>query len=115
MSTTTTTMSNKTQKNPMFKRYTFHELRTLAKQRGVSRWYYMNKGELCSVLRIVRVEHLPKYTLTTLADGEPKVTWWRSACAISKEFGVNTGNIFYALKIGKPLVIDKVRYQVRRL
>lgn len=95
-----------------FKRHTFHELRSLAKQRGVSRWYYMDKGQLCSALGIARVEHLPKYTLTTIETSE--VTLWRRTSAISKALGENTGSNFYALKVGKPLTIDQVAYRVQR-
>lgn len=95
------------------KRYTFHELRDLARDRGVPRWGYKNKDQLCKALGVVRVEHLPKYTLTRI--GTCEVTKWRSTSAISKAFGTNTGNIFYSLKVGKPLTIAEVSYRVQRI
>lgn len=95
------------------KRYNFHELRSLAKKQGVHHWCYMNKGQLCEALNIVRVEHLPKYTLTCIETSE--VTFWRSTSAISEAFKTNTGSIFYTLKVGKPLIVNNVFYRVQRV
>ena len=95
------------------KRITFQELRSMAKKRGLHQWYYMDKGRLCEALGIVRVEHLPKYSLTCVETSE--TTLWRSTCAIRKSYGVHTGKIFYAIKVGRPIILDNVSYIVQRL
>lgn len=82
-------------------RYRFKELRTMAKDQGVKQWTLMNKDQLCKALGIVRVEHIPKYTLTCVETLE--VTKWRSLNAISKAFKTNIGNVSYALKVDKCL------------
>ena len=69
-------------------KYRFKELRSLAKDRGVSRWHQMNKRELCLALSL---EHLKskKFTLTCVETLE--VTSWESVYSISKAYKVNTG------------------------
>ena len=94
------------------KRYNFHDLRSMARDLKIKRWGYMNKDQLCKVLNIVRVEHLPKYSLENVASGE--ITKWRSTVFISKAFDTNSGNIFYALRTGKPLKTQEGSFQKLR-
>ena len=78
----------------------FRELRSLARDQGVSRWHQMNKKELCWALNL---EHhkSKKFSLTCVETLE--VTTWESVYSISKAYKVNTGCVFYAIKVGKPL------------
>ena len=94
------------------KKYNFHELRSLARDQKIKRWGYMNKDQLCKVLNVVRVEHLPKYSLENVASGE--ISKWRSTIVISKAFDTNTGNIVYALKNGKPLKTQKGSFYIQK-
>ena len=79
-------------------KYRFRELRLIAKDRGIKRWYQMNKNELCSTLNL---EPPKKFSLTCVETSE--VTMWENSCSISKAYKVNTGCVFYALKVGKPI------------
>ena len=79
-------------------KYRFIELRSMAKDRGVKRWYHLNKKQLCLVLNI---EPSPKFSLTCVETLE--VTMWKNSCSVAKAFKVNTGSVFYALKVGMPL------------
>ena len=94
-------------------KYTLYELRAIAKSRSVPKWSYMNKGQLCEALSIVRVEHLPKYSLTCLETFE--VTKWRSTTAISRAFKTDPGNVLYALKTQRPLKVQTGLYHVHQL
>ena len=78
--------------------YNWKELRAMAKTKTIKRWYYMNKGELYLALNL---EPTKKFSLTNVETLE--VTMWENSCSISKAFKVNTGCVFYAIKVGKPL------------
>ena len=91
-------------------KYRFIELRSMAKDRGVKRWYHLNKKQLCLVLNI---EPSPKFSLTCVETS--KVTMWESSCSISKAFKVNTGCVFYALKVGKPLKTSLGLFTVKKM
>ena len=83
-------------------KYRFKELRAIAKDRGVKRWYHMNKNELRLSLDMnVEPPKSKKFSLTCVETLE--VTMWKNSCSIAKAFKVNTGSVFYALKVGKPL------------
>ena len=82
------------------KKYRFKELRSLARDQGVSRWHQMNKSELCLALNLEPPKS-KKFSLTCVETLE--VTTWESVYSISKTFKVNTGCVFYAIKVGKPL------------
>ena len=88
----------------------FHELRSLARDRGVKRWYQMNKSELCSALNL---EPPKKFSLTCVETSE--VTMWRNSCSISKAYKVNTGCVFYAIKVGKPLKTSVGSFVIKKL
>ena len=78
----------------------FRELRSLARDQGVSRWHQMNKSELCLALNLEPPKS-KKFSLTCVETLE--VTTWESVYSISKAYKVNTGCVFYAIKVGKPL------------
>ena len=90
--------------NNSYTTYTIHtihktrELRTLARDRGVSKWYLLNRNQLYSVLDL---EPTKKFSLTNTTT--QRVTMWENSCSISRAFKINTGSIFYAIKVGKPL------------
>ena len=84
----------------MNSKYRFRELRVMAKDQGVIRWHQMNKNELCSALNLDSPKS-KKFSLTCVET--LKVTMWESSYSISKAYKVNTGCVFYALKVGKPL------------
>ena len=81
-------------------KYRFRELRSLAKNQHISRWHQMNKSELCLALNLEPPKS-KKFSLTCIMTLE--VTTWESSYSISKAFKVNTGCVFYAIKVGKPL------------
>ena len=81
-------------------KYRFIELRSMAKDRGVKRWYHMNKRQLCLILDI-DIEPPTKFSLTCVET--LNVTTWENSCDVAKAFKVNTGCVFYALKVGMPL------------
>ena len=91
-------------------KYRFIELRSMAKDRGVKRWYHLNKKQLCLVLNI---EPSPKFSLTCVETLE--VTTWENSCSVAKAFKVNTGCVFYALKVGKPLKTSVGSFIVKKL
>ena len=78
--------------------YKARELRTLARDQGVSKWYSLSKKELCGALNL---EPTKKFSLTNTTTQE--VTMWENSCSISKAFKINTGCVFYAIKVGKSL------------
>ena len=91
-------------------KYRFKELRSLARERGVKQWYQMSKVQLCLTLDI---KLPPKFSLTCVETS--KVTMWESSCSISKAFKVNTGCVFYALKVGKPLKTSLGLFTVKKM
>ena len=92
------------------KQYNFKELRSLARDQGVYHWYLLNKRQLCKALDL---EPPPKFSLTCVETLE--VTMWENSCSISNNFKTNNGNIFYALKVGKPLTVDSSSYRIQQL
>lgn len=91
-------------------KYRFKELRAMAKDRGVKRWYHLNKKQLCAALNI---EPFPNFSLTCVET--LKVTTWENSCSVAKAFKVNTGCVFYALKVGKPLKTSVGSFIVKKL
>ena len=94
-------------------KYRFKELRAIAKDRGVKRWYHMDKEQLCLTLDIDIEPPPPKFSLTCVETLE--VTMWKNSCSISKAFKVNTGCVFYALKVGKPLKTSDGLFIVKKI
>ena len=90
----------------------FKELRAIARNKGIKRWYHMNKEQLCLILDI-DVKPTPKFSLTCVETLE--VTMWKNICSISKAFKVNTGCVFYALKVGKPLKTSDGLFIVKKI
>ena len=90
--------------------YNWKELRAMAKTKKIKRWYYMNRSELYSALNL---EPPKKFSLTSVKTSE--VTTWRSSCSISKAYKVNTGCVFYAIKVGKPLKTSVGSFVVKKL
>ena len=88
----------------------FKELRAIAKDRGIKRWYHMDKKQLCLILD---VDPPLKFSLTCVKTLE--VTMWKNSCSISKAFKVNTGCVFYALKVGKPLKTSVGLFIVKKI
>ena len=94
----------------MTTRYRFKELRSLARDRGVYHWYQLNKRQLCTALDL---KPPPKFSLTCVETLE--VTMWENSCSISKAYGVNTGCVFYALKVGEPLKTSAGSFTVKKI
>ena len=94
----------------MNSKYRFKELRSLARDRGVKRWYHMDKDQLRLVLNVDPPP--PKFSLTCVETLE--VTMWENSCSISKAYKVNTGCVFYALKVGKPLKTSVGLFMVKK-
>ena len=82
--------------------YKWKELRVMAKNKHIKHWCIMNKSELCSALNLEPPKSKrKKFSLTCITTLE--VTTWESSYSISKAYKVNTGCVFYALKVGKLL------------
>ena len=102
--------------NNSYTTYTIHtihktrELRTLARDRGVSKWYLLNRNQLYSVLDL---EPTKKFSLTNTTT--QRVTMWENSCSISRAFKINTGSIFYAIKVGKPLKTSVGLFVVKKI
>ena len=96
----------------MNSRYRFIKLRSLARDQGVKRWHQMNKSELCLALNLEPPKS-KKFSLTCVETLE--VTTWESVYSISKAFKVNTGCVFYALKVGKPLKTSVGLFMVEKI
>ena len=95
-------------------KYSLKELRAMAKDQGVKRWYQMNKSELCSALNLESPESKSKkFSLTCV--GTLEVTMWDSSYSISKASKVNTGCVFYALKVGKLLKTSVGSFVVKKI
>lgn len=92
------------------KLYKARELRSLARDRGVHNWWLLNRDQLRNALNL-RPD--PKYKLTCVETSE--VTMWENSCSISNTFKTNNGNVFYALKVGKPLKANGLSYNIQRL
>ena len=90
----------------------FKDLRAIAKDRDIKRWYHMDKEQLCLILDI-DVDPPLKFSLTCVKTLE--VTMWKNSCSISKAFKVNTGCVFYALKVGKPLKTSVGLFIVKKI
>ena len=97
----------------MNEKYRFKELRAIARDRGVKRWYHMDKKELRISLNMYVEPPLPKFSLTCVETLE--VTMWKNSCSISKAYKVNTGCVFYALKVGKPLKTSDGLFIVKKI
>ena len=93
-------------------RYRFKELRAMAKDQDIKRRGYMNKDQLCEALGVAKDKDLPRYSLTCVKMLE--VTKWRSTTVISKTFKTDVGNVFYALKVGKPLKTSAGSFTVKK-
>ena len=90
----------------------FRELRSLARDQGVSRWHQMNKKELCLALNL----EPPKSKTFSLTCVETlEVTMWESVYSISKTFKINPGSVFYAIKVEKPLKTSDGLFDVKKL
>ena len=96
------------------RRYSFKELRAMAKDQGIKQWRCMNKDQLCEALGIIRVEHIPcRYTLTCVETFEVTKRW--SVYAISKAFKTNIGNVSYALKVDKGLKTSAGNFVIKKI
>ena len=90
--------------------YKVRELRSLARDQGVSKWYLLNKNQLYSALNL---EPTKKFSLTNTTTQE--VTMWGNSCSISRAFKVNAGCVFYAIKVGKPLKTSVGSFVVKKI
>ena len=90
--------------------FNVRELRTLARDQGVSKWYLLNKNQLYSALNL---EPTKKFSLTNTTTQE--VTMWENSCSISRAFKVNAGCVFYAIKVGKPLKTSVGSFVVKKI
>ena len=90
--------------------YSVRELRSLARDQGVSKWYLLNKNQLYSALIL---EPTKKFSLTNIVT--LKVTMWENSCSISRAFKVNAGCVFYAIKVGKPLKTSVGSFVVKKI
>ena len=96
--------------------YKIKELKAMAKNQGVKHRSIMKKSDLCSALNLEHPKsESKKFSLTYIMTLE--VTTWESVYSISKAYKVNTGRIFYALRVGRLLrtsvgsfVIKKINY-----
>ena len=89
--------------------YKVRELRTLARDQGVSKWYLLNKKQLYSTLNLKPTK---KFSLTNTITLE--VTMWENNCSISRAFKVNAGCVSYAIKVGKPLKTSVGSFVVKK-
>ena len=90
--------------------YKVRELRTLARDQGVSKWYLLNKKQLYSTLNLKPTK---KFSLTNTITLE--VTMWENNCSISRAFKVNAGCVSYAIKVGKPLKTSVGLFVVKKI
>lgn len=84
----------------MISKNRFRDLRSLARDQGVKRWYQMNKSELCNALG-VKIDPIKKFSLTCVKTAT--VTTWESGNSIAKFYKVSPCCVFYAIKVEKPL------------
>ena len=94
----------------IFTTHKVRELRSLARDQGVSKWYLLNKNQLCEALNL---EPTKKFSLTNVETLE--VTMWENSCSISRAYKVNSGCVFYAIKVGKPLKTSVGLFVVKKL
>lgn len=92
------------------KQYKARELRSLARDQGIENWYLLSKKQLSNALNL---RSSPKFKLTCVETSE--VTLWENSCSISQDLKISNGNIFYALKVGKPLQVRGTTYIVQQL
>ena len=92
------------------KQYKARELRSLARDQGIKNWYLLSKKQLSNDLNL---KSSPKFKLTNVETSE--VTLWESGCSISQDLKTCKGNIFYALKVGRPLHVRGTTYTIQQL